>query len=66
MKIVANALEQIVGVEIFPIISLVIFFIVFGVMVYLVLKSDKKYIDEMKNMPLEGENDLHSDHYQSN
>lgn len=66
MKIVIHALEQIGGIEIFPIISLVLFFVVFGVTIYLVLTADKEYIDEMKNMPLEDENDFHSDHYQSN
>jgi hypothetical protein len=66
MKIVINALEQIGGIEIFPIISLVIFLIVFGVTIYLVLTADKGYIDEMKNMPLESNDDLHSDQYQSN
>jgi len=66
MKIISNALEQIGGIEIYPIISLVIFFIVFGVTVYLVLTSDKSYIEEMKNMPLDDNSDLHSDSYQSN
>lgn len=63
MKIVINTLEQIGGIEIYPIISLVLFFIVFAVTLYLVLTADKTYIDEMKNMPLEGENDFHSDNH---
>jgi cbb3-type cytochrome oxidase subunit 3 len=57
MKIVINALEKIQGVEIYPIISLLIFFSFFIIMAYYVLNLDKGYIDEMKNMPLEEDND---------
>lgn len=66
MKIVINILEQIGGVEVYPIISLVIFFIMFSVTVYLILTTDKSYIDEMKNMPLDNDNDLHYDNNQRN
>ncbi len=58
MKIVMNTLSQINGVEIYPIISLIIFFIFFVVMAYFVFNLDKGYISDMKNMPLEeDEND---------
>ena len=53
MKIVMNTLERIQGVEIYPIITLLIFFIFFVVMAYFVFNLDKGYIKEMKNMPLE-------------
>jgi uncharacterized membrane protein len=53
MKIVIDALERIQGVEIYPIISLLIFFIFFVVMSYFVFNLDKGYISKMKNMPLE-------------
>ena len=53
MKIVMNTLEKIQGVEIYPIISLVIFFSFFAIMTYLVFNLDKGYINNMKNMPLE-------------
>jgi len=66
MKIVINTLEQIGGVEIYPIISLLLFFIIFSIAVYLVLTADKSYIDEMKNMPLDDNNDLHFDNNQRN
>lgn len=66
MKIVINTLEQIGGVEIYPIISLLLFFTVFSVATYLVLTSPKSYIDEMKNMPLDDDNDLHFDNNQRN
>lgn len=66
MKIVINTLEQIGGIEIYPIISLLLFFIVFSVTTYLVVTADKSYIDEMKNMPLDDDNDLHFDNNQRN
>ena len=66
MKIVINTLEQIGGVEIYPIISLVIFFTLFSAVAYLVLTSKKEYIDEMKNMPLDENDDLHFDNNQIN
>lgn len=61
MKIVINTLEQIGGVEIYPIISLVIFFSLFAAVAYLALTSKKEYIDEMKNMPLDNSDDFHYD-----
>jgi len=47
-----NYLETIAGVEIFPLISLLIFFIFFvGLLVY-VIRLDKKTVTGMKNIPL--------------
>lgn len=59
MKIVINTLEQIAGVEIYPIVSLLIFFVFFAIVTYLVLTTSKEYIEEMKNLPLEKD-----DHFQ--
>jgi hypothetical protein len=61
MKIVINALESIQGVEIYPIISLLIFFGFFTIMAYLVFNLDKGYINDMKNMPLEEDESDSSD-----
>ena len=61
MKIVINALESIQGVEIYPIISLIIFFGFFTIMAYLVFNLDKGYINDMKNMPLEEDESDSSD-----
>ncbi|MCF2444769.1 c-type cytochrome [Dyadobacter sp. CY345] len=47
-----NYLETIAGVEIFPLISLLIFFVFFvGLLVY-VVRLDKKSVNGMKNIPL--------------
>ena len=58
MKIIINTLEQIEGVSIYPIISLIIFFLFFGFLVYYAMTSSKEYIDEMKNLPLD-DDDFH-------
>jgi hypothetical protein len=58
MKIVANVMEQIGGIELFPIISLLIFFTFFGLITYLVITAKPEYIEEMKNLPLDGNDDL--------
>ena len=61
MKIVINQLEQIAGIEIYPIISMLIFFTFFVLVTYMVMKTDKKEIEELSNMPLDGNNDLQND-----
>lgn len=47
------------GIEIFPLISFIIFFSFFiGVLIF-VFRQDKKHIAEMSNLPFEGKkNDL--------
>jgi len=58
MKIVINQLEQIAGVEIYPIISLLIFLYLLYFGNILVMKTGKQEIDEISNMPLDGNNDI--------
>lgn len=41
------------GIAVYPIISLLVFSVVFVVTVVWVLKLDKKYISQMENLPLE-------------
>jgi cytochrome c oxidase cbb3-type subunit III len=48
-----NYLETISGVSIFPLISLVIFFVFFVVLLWYVIKMDRKKIDILSNMPLD-------------
>jgi len=45
-------LEQITGVGIFPLTSLLIFFIFFSILTWWVIKANKRYISEMENIPL--------------
>jgi hypothetical protein len=52
-----NYLESIAGIEVFPLISLTLFFSFFVVLTIWVLKVDKKRIMEMKNIPLNESNE---------
>jgi hypothetical protein len=63
MKIVSHTLEQISGVEIYPIISLLLFFVFFIVVGYMVLTTDKEHIEEMKNLPLDSDMDQNDENH---
>jgi cytochrome c oxidase cbb3-type subunit 4 len=43
--------EQIQNIEIWPIISLILFFVFFTLTVVRIFFMDKKYIDKMKSLP---------------
>ena len=47
--------ETMNGVEIYPIISLILFFTVFTAMVIIVLKIPKDSIEEISNLPLDND-----------
>jgi len=55
--VIRNVLESISGVEIFPIISLLIFVVFFTLVLIWVFKLDKKTINKLENMPLEENNE---------
>lgn len=46
-------LESIAGVSIYPIISLVIFFLFFTVLIAYLIKADKKHFDLASQLPLQ-------------
>lgn len=48
-----NYLESITGIGIYPLISLMIFFLFFAGVGVFVLKANKFYINRLKNIPLE-------------
>jgi len=50
-----NYLESISGIAVYPMISLIIFFGFFSLLLVYVIKSDKQHILELKNLPLEKE-----------
>ena len=52
-----NILQSIDNVQIWPIISLSIFFIFFLVLLWWVFTADKSFIKKMKNLPLNDQND---------
>ena len=53
LKYIKHHLDTIAGVEIYPIISLILFFSVFSTMLFFVLKMPKENIEELSNLPLD-------------
>jgi cbb3-type cytochrome oxidase subunit 3 len=60
LKYIKHNLESIVGVEIYPIISLLLFFIVFVTMLVYVLRIPKKSIEKISNLPLEEDENINN------
>ena len=44
------------GIEALPLISFLLFFSFFIIMLVYVFRQDKKHIEELSNLPLEGDN----------
>ena len=55
MKIVSHYLENIEGVEIFPIIGILIFVAFFLFLLYYLFHLDKGYVSDMGNLPFDDE-----------
>jgi hypothetical protein len=62
LKYIKHHLDTIEGVEIYPIISLVLFFLVFTTMLIIVMKMPKENIDEISRLPLD--NDLKNNNHE--
>ncbi len=58
LKFVKGHMESIEGIEIYPMISLLIFFIFFAALFWWVFTAKKEHIKEVSNIPLETENDI--------
>jgi cytochrome c oxidase cbb3-type subunit 4 len=57
LKFVKGYMDSIDGIEIYPIISLLIFFTFFVVLFLWVFTAKKEYIKTVSNLPLENQND---------
>lgn len=57
LKFIKGHMESISGIEIYPIISLLIFFIFFVCLFWWVFTAKKEYHQSMSQIPLESEND---------
>lgn len=57
LKFVKNHMDSIAGVEIYPIISLLIFFIFFVALFWWVVSAKKDYIKTVSNIPLDNQNE---------
>ena len=53
LKFIKHHMETIIGIEIFPIISFIIFFTFFLVVAAYVIKQSKSHFDEVSLLPLD-------------
>lgn len=61
-KFIKQYAETIKGIDVYPIISLLIFLLFFIAVLWYVRKMDKKQVEEIKNLPL----DLNEDNHYAN
>ncbi len=52
----SNLLESISGIEFFGLVSLLLFFSIFIMVLFWTVKMDRNYINKMKEMPLDSSN----------
>jgi len=57
LRFIKGNLENIDGVAIYPLISLLIFFIFFAALFWWVFTAKKDYIKEVSNIPLDNQNE---------
>jgi hypothetical protein len=46
-------LEKITGIEVYPMISLIVFFVFFTLLLLYIFKTDKHHFSKIENLPLE-------------
>lgn len=61
LKFIKHHMETISGIEIYPVISFVIFFVFFIALIVYVLKVDKKLFNDIANIPLDSNDTDHED-----
>ncbi len=61
LKFIKHHMETISGIEIYPLISFVIFFIFFIGLIIYVFKTDKNVIDAIANIPLDSKDTSHEE-----
>ncbi|HEX9601868.1 MAG TPA: CcoQ/FixQ family Cbb3-type cytochrome c oxidase assembly chaperone, partial [Mariniflexile sp.] len=57
LKFVKNYMDSISGIEIYPIISLLIFFTFFVLLFWWVYTAKKEYLKTVSNLPLDNQHD---------
>jgi cytochrome c oxidase cbb3-type subunit IV len=57
LKYIKNYMEDISGIEIYPLISLLIFFTFFIILFWWVFTAKKDYIERVSNIPLDNQNE---------
>jgi hypothetical protein len=58
LKFIEGHISSIEGVEIYPIISMLIFFIFFALLISWVITAKKEYVDEMSKIPFESNDEI--------
>ncbi len=61
LKFVKHHMESILGIEMFPMISLVIFFVFFCLVTFYALGMRKSHVQYMESMPMEEDHELEKD-----
>lgn len=56
LKLIKEHMESITGIETYPIISMLIFFIFFVALFWWVVSAKKEYIQTVSNIPLDNQN----------
>lgn len=57
LRYIKNYMDSITGIEIYPLISLLIFFTFFVILFWWVFTAKKDYIERVSNIPLDNQND---------
>ncbi len=66
LKFIKHNMETIAGIDIFPVISFIIFFLFFIVLFVWVYKMKKADVDFMATLPLEDDSNLKTTHLKDN
>jgi len=58
LKFIEGHMSSIEGIEIYPVISLLIFFIFFALLISWVLTAKKEHVEEMSKIPFESSKEI--------
>ncbi len=64
LKFISHNFDGMDGIEIYPIISLLLFFIVFVTMLIIVIKMPKNRIEEISQLPLDNDTNSKENNYE--
>lgn len=64
LRFISHNFDGMEGIEIYPIISLLLFFMVFVTMLIIVIKMPKKNIDEISQLPLDNDTNSKENNYE--
>ncbi|NEW78389.1 MAG: CcoQ/FixQ family Cbb3-type cytochrome c oxidase assembly chaperone [Gelidibacter sp.] len=64
LRFISHNFDGMEGIEIYPIVALLLFFIVFVTMLIIVIKMPKKNIDEISQFPLDNNTNSKENNYE--